>query len=50
MAVPGRFFAMLRGRGIACNPCVELGDHYDFHATPLLTSRLTVCSLRKRMP
>lgn len=34
IAVPGRFFAMLRGRGIACSPCVELGDHYDFRANP----------------
>ncbi len=34
IAVPTRFFAMLRARGFICEKTLELGDHFSFESNP----------------
>lgn len=34
IAVPGRFFSMLRAHGIICSQTLELGDHFSYDSNP----------------
>lgn len=37
IAVPGRFFSMLRAHGIICSQTLELGDHFGYDSNPFQT-------------
>ncbi len=48
IAVPGRFFAMLRGRGIICSETSELGDHFGFDENPFASMQADVILITEK--